>query len=85
MKLCNFLRGVSAGALAFAVFATQVRAQEQLPTIEVGKPKPQRAAPSQRTEGKPKTPSGTGMPTLMPTMPPSVRLANSRAKWPLSV
>jgi len=62
MKLCNFLRGVSAGALAFAVFATQVRAQEQLPTIEVGKPKPQRAAPSQRTEGKPKTPSGPARP-----------------------
>ena len=28
---------------------------------------------------KGKTPIGTGMPTLTPTMPPSVRRANSRA------
>jgi hypothetical protein len=29
---------------------------------------------------KPNIPSGTGIPTLTPTMPPCVRLANSRAK-----
>src|ERR1019366_5280533 len=34
---------------------------------------------------KPKIPKGTGMPTLTPTMPPSVRRANSRAWCPLSV
>ncbi len=40
MKLRNLLSGVSLGVLAFAAFETPVRAQEQLPPIEVGKAKP---------------------------------------------
>src|SRR5208283_4902628 len=40
MKLRNLLSGVSLGVLAFAAFETPARAQEQLPTIEVGKAKP---------------------------------------------
>ena len=40
MKICNLLSGVSLGVLAFAAFEAPAHAQEQLPTIEVGKPKP---------------------------------------------
>ena len=40
MKLRNLLSGVSLGVLAFAVFETPSRAQEQLPTIDVGAAQP---------------------------------------------
>ncbi len=57
MKLCNLLCAVSAGALAFAAFAIGAHAQEQLPTIEVGNEKPQRAELAQSVEGKPTIPA----------------------------
>ncbi len=45
MKLCNLLSGVSLGVLAFAAFETPARAQEQLPTIDVGAARPVAGGP----------------------------------------
>jgi outer membrane receptor protein involved in Fe transport len=40
MRLCNLLSGVSLGVLTLAVAAIPSNAQEQLPEIEVGAPRP---------------------------------------------
>ena len=47
MKLCNLLSGVSLGVLAFAAFETPARAQEQLPTIDVGAARPVAGGPGE--------------------------------------
>ena len=47
MKLCNLLSGVSLGVLTLAVAVTPARAQEQLPTIDVGAARPSAGGPGE--------------------------------------
>ena len=60
MKLCNLLSGVSLGVLAFAAFETPARAQEQLPTMDVGAAKPVAGGPGEGQGRGRNTSAGSG-------------------------